>query len=312
MGVTPAKKDTYPLLAQKMAYINPEQVVDVAESVVKVQRDFGNRENRKRARMKYLIEEWGLPKFKAKVEEYYGSSLPEPHPSDVTGVDDHVGWHEQGDGKWFLGINVENGRVQDTEGVRLKTGLRKIIEKYRMDTRLTALQGVILCDIESDQREDIDAILKEHGIKAAGELTLARRYSIACPAYPTCGLAVTESERVMPDVMDDIETVLKEHGLIEEKIAVHMTGCPNGCARPYTPDIGLVGKSRNKYTVYVGGNPEGTQLGFIYRDQVPQEEIASTVTPLLAYFKSDRTNGESFGDFCQRKGLEDLQARAEG
>ena len=307
-GMTPAKKNTFPAVGQKMTFATPEQVIGVCEAVVKVQRDFGNREDRKQARMKYLIADWGLPKFKEKVEEYFGASLPDPHPTDITDVDDHMGWHEQGDGKLFLGINVENGRIKDEGDFRLKSALRAILNKYGMDTRLTALQGLLLCDIDPNDREDIDATLKEHGVPLADELTLARRYSIACPALPTCGLAVTESERVMPSVMDSIEAAMEETGLGGERITVHMTGCPNGCARPYTPDVGLVGKARGKYTVYLGGNPEGTRIGFIYKDMVPEEEIGSTLSPVLAQYKSSRQDNESFGDFCDRIGLEELGA----
>lgn len=311
MGMTPAAKKTYPAVARKMTFITPNQVLKVAEAIVKVQRDFGNREDRKVARLKYLLADWGLEKFKAKVEEYYGAALPEPRPEDVTDVDDHIGWHEQGDGKWFLGINVENGRIKDEGDMQLKSGLRAIVQKYRMPTRLTPLQGIILCDIEEDQRADVDRMLSVFGIKQADELSLVRRFSIACPALPTCGLSVTESERVMPGVIDEFEAELEKQGLAGERIAIHMTGCPNGCARPYTPDVGLVGKAKGCYTLYLGGNAEGTRLAYMYKDMVPLEEITSTVSPVLAYFKSERESGESFGDFCHRKGLEDVTAYAE-
>lgn len=307
-GMTPAKKDTFPAIGQKLTWVTPEQTVAVCEAIVKVQRDFGNRADRKFARMKYLIADWGLDRFKAKVEEYYGGSLPEPHPADITGVDDHIGWHEQGDGKLFLGINVDNGRIKNEGNLRLKSAIRAILARFPVQTRLTALQGMILCDIEPAQQNEIDAILREHGVAGADELTLARRYSIACPAFPTCGLAITESERVMPDVMTDIEAEMERRGIGGERIAVHMTGCPNGCARPYTPDVGLVGKARGKYTVYLGGNPEGTRLGFLFEDMVPQEEIGTLLGPLFARYKAGRTPGESFGDYCHRQGAEQLRS----
>ena len=306
MGCTPANKKTFPAIAYRFAYIRPDQVLGVAEAIVKVQRDNGNRADRKLARMKYLIANWGLEKFKAEVEKYYGEPLPAPHPTDVHNVDDHIGWHEQGDGKPFLGINVENGRIQDHEGVRMKTALRVLLKKYGMDTRLTALQGVILCDINPSDRGEIETLLKEHGVKLANELTLARRYSIACPAYPTCGLAVTESERVMPTVMDQIETELAKHGLINDRLAIHMTGCPNGCARPYNCDIGLVGKAKHKYTVFLGGNPQGARMSFLWQDMVPQDEIATRLSPLFGRYKAERSSQESFGDFCHRVGKEHL------
>jgi len=180
-GVTPSAKKTFPALAKRMAYITPEQVIPVAEAVVKVQRDFGNRADRKVARMKYLIANRGIDWFKGKVEEYFGSPLPEPHPADVTDVDDHLGWHEQGDGRLFLGVNIENGRIKDEGDVRIKSGLRAVLERFGMDTRLTALQSVILCDIKPSDREEIDSRLADHGIRPAGELSLIRRYSMACP-----------------------------------------------------------------------------------------------------------------------------------
>ena len=310
MGRTPSADKTFPAVAQRMAFVTPEQVVGVCEAVVKVQRDFGNREDRKRARMKYLIFDWGLPKFKQKVEEYYGAPLPDPHPSDVTGVDDHIGWHEQGDGKLFLGINIENGRIKDEGSLRIKSGLRAILAQFGMDTRLTALQSVILCDIDPADKATIDSMLTEYGMKKAEQLTLLRRYSIACPAFPTCGLSITESERALPGVIDVLEQEVARLGLQSEKIAVHMTGCPNGCARPYTPDIGLVGRAVGKYTMFLGGNAEGTRLGFIYKDMVPLEEITPTLSPLLLAYKTQRHDSESFGDFCHRQGLENLESLA--
>ena len=310
MGRTPSAEKTFAAVARRLTFVTPDQVVAVCEAIVKVQRDYGNREDRKRARMKYLIADWGLPKFKQMVEEYFGNSLPEPHPSDVTGVDDHIGWHEQGDGKLFLGINIENGRIKDEGDLRIKSGLRAILTRFGMDTRLTALQSVILCDIDPADRNTIDAMLTEYGIRKADELSLLRRYAIACPAFPTCGLSITESERALPGVIDTLEEEVARLGLQSDKIAVHMTGCPNGCARPYTPDIGLVGRAVGKYTMFLGGNPEGTRLGFIYKDMVPLEDITPTLTPLLLAYKGERQGSESFGDFCNRKGLAGLEAIA--
>lgn len=312
MGVTPSAKKTFPALAKPIAFATPDQAIPIGEAIVKVQRDFGNRADRKQARLKYLIANWGVPAFREKVAEYYGKPLPMPRGIEVTGVDDHIGWHEQGDGKWFLGVNVENGRIKDEGPLRIKTGLRAILSKYKMPTRLTALQGVILCDIDPKDRDDINAMLRAHGMKGADELTLLRRYSIACPAWPTCGLAVTESERALPGILDDMEAALSKFGLLSERISVHMTGCPNGCARPYTPDIGLVGKAAGeKYTLFLGGNVMGTRLAFIYRDFVEKDQITPTLVPLFAFYKAHRSGNESFGDFCHRQGVEVLQKFAD-
>lgn len=310
-GKTPANKKTYAAVAQKVTFVAPDQAIPMIEAVMSCWRDNGNREDRKQARIKYLLRDWGLDKFKTEVANYYGSELPEARPEDVNDVDDHMGWHQQGDGKWFLGVNVENGRIKDEGDLQLKSALRAVIPGRVPSIRLTAMQSILFCDVDSANRDEIDRILAEHGVKTADELTLVRRFSMACPALPTCGLSVTESERALPGVIDALEVELKKNGLNGERLAVHMTGCPNGCARPYTPDIGLVGKAKGKYTLYLGGNTLGSRVGFIYADLVPMEEIASRVSPLLGYFKAERTAGESFGDFCNRKGLEDLQAHGQ-
>lgn len=306
MGVTPANKKTFPALAKKLTFVTPDEVIPIAEAIVKVQREFGNRSDRKQARMKYLIARWGLERFAETVAEYYGRPLSEPRPEDPRATDDHMGWHEQGDGRWFLGIKIPNGRIQDTDAVRYKTGLRELCSRYRRELRLTAQQSLIVCDIEPAERADIDAILADHGIRPAEELTPIERLSIACPALPTCGLAVTESERVMPAVLEAIRNELAARGLEASELAVHMTGCPNGCARTYTSDIGLVGKARGKYTIYLGGNAVGTALGFVYQDLVPLEEIPARLAPVFDLYCAERQDGESFGDFCRRVGPERL------
>lgn len=308
MGRTPSAAKTFPALAKRMAFVPVEDVLNVAEAVVKVQRDFGNREDRKIARMKYLIADWGIEKFRATVEEYFGRPLADCEPDDVTGVYDHLGWNEQGDGRWCLGINIDSGRIRDSETLQLKTALRTVLTKFGMETRLTALQSLLLCDVRPEDREEVDQILAEHGVAPASELSLVRRYAMACPAFPMCGLAITESERILPDIVAQLEQVLAKLSLADQPVTLHMTGCPNGCARPYTPDIGLVGKAAGKYTIFLGGNPEGTRLGFIYRDMVPEPELISTIAPVLEQYKQQRTDGESFGDFCARMGQEQLAA----
>ncbi|MFK7776677.1 MAG: NADPH-dependent assimilatory sulfite reductase hemoprotein subunit [Gimesia sp.] len=310
MGVTPSNKKTYAAIAKPLGFVENDQVLAVAEAIVKVQRDFGNREDRKQARMKYLINNWGIEKFREKVAEYLGTPIIDPRPIEVTGVDDHMGWHDQGDGKLFLGVNIENGRIKDEGDLRIKSGLRKILETYQFNTRLTAKQSVIFCDIDPADRDTIDQILQNHGMKRADELTLIRRFSMSCPALPMCGLSVTESERVMPDLITEFEEELARQGLQDERITVNMTGCPNGCARPYIPDVGLVGKAVGKYTLFLGGNSLGNRLAFIYDDLVPLTEITSRLSPLLEYFKEERETDESFGDFCHRKGKESLQEKA--
>jgi sulfite reductase (ferredoxin) len=308
MGVTPSAKKTFPAVAKRMAFVRPDQVIDVATAVIKVQRDFGNRADRKVARLKYLIADWGLERFKAKVEEYYGQKLPDPHPQDVFDFDDHLGWHEQGDGRWFYGLNVENGRIADADDWRLKTALREICRTYRPGIRLTPHQSLLFTDVAEGDRAAIEDILRRHGVKLSHEISNARRWSMACVAWPTCGLSITEAERALPGLIDQVDIELARLGLSSETFTIRMTGCPNGCARPYNSDIGLVGKAAGKYTVLVGGRLLGDRLNFIYKDLVPAEEVVSTLVPLFVHFKHDRLDGETFGNFCHRLGAEALLA----
>lgn len=311
-GVTPSAKKTFPAVAQRMTFVTPEQAVDVATAVIMVQRDFGNRSDRKVARLKYLIADWGLPKFKAKVEEYYGQALPEPHPDDVRGFDDHLGWHEQGDGRWYYGLNVENGRIHDMGDFRLKSALVEICTRYAPNLRLTAHQSILFTDVSSDDRDGLEDALRRHGVRLSHEISPARRWSMACVAWPTCGLSITEAERALPGVIDELEIELARLGLSNETFTVRMTGCPNGCARPYNSDVGLVGRAAGKYTVFLGGRLLGDRLNFMYKDMVPGDDLVSTLVPPLVYFKQERHPGETFGDFCHRQGAAELLRWAEG
>jgi len=310
-GVTPAAAKTFPAVAKRMTYVPKDQVIKVCQAILEVQRDYGDRSDRKRARMKYVIADWGLEAFKAKVEEYFGSPLPVPHPEDVTGFDDHIGWYPQGDGRWFYGLNVENGRIKDEGDFRLKSALREICSTLKPAIRLTAHQSIMFCDLAEADKAVLEEILSRHGVPLSNQISAVRRWSMACPAMPTCGLAVTESERALPGMIDRLEAELARLGLPEEVFTVRMTGCPNGCARPYNSDVGLVGKTLGKYTVLVGGRLLGDRLNVIYKDLVPEDEVVPTLVPLLMYFKQDRRASETFGDFCHRKGVADLTAWAE-
>ena len=321
MGTTPSAQKTFPFVAVPLTYVARSEVLRIAEAVVKVQRDFGNRSDRKRARLKYVIYDWGIDAFREKVAEYFGAPLDPPRDLPVSEVDDHLGWHEQGDGNWFLGIPVENGRIKDDGSFRLMTGLRAYFERHGTPARLTCLQSIALSDIEPERREEVDAWLQEYGIASVEQISNVRRWSMACPALPTCGLAVTESERVLPSVMDRFEAAMAELGLQDERFTVHMTGCPNGCARPYNSDIGLVGRGASKnpdgspgpgtYTVLLGGRVQGDRLNEVYKDYVPLDQIVDTLTPVFGRFKAERQPGEAFGDYCHRVGVESLAAEAE-
>lgn len=310
-GVTPSAQKTFVAIAQPLGFVPPEKTVEAVQAIMKVQRDFGERSDRKVARMKYLIHNWGLERFKQKVEEYYGGEIAPPRPAPVTGHNDCMGWHEQGDGRWFYGLNVDNGRIKDEDGVDLKAALREVCGSLAPPLRLTPHQSIIFCDIEPEDREKLETIFRDHGVPLTEDFTNTRRWSMACPALPYCGLAITESERVMPDIMEALEKEVESLGLSGEVFTTRMTGCPNGCARPYNSDIGLVGKTKGKYTVLLGGRVEGDRLNFIYKDLVPMDEVVPTLAPVLGYFKEARRPNEAFGDFCSRVGKDELLARCD-
>ncbi|HMP05995.1 MAG TPA: NADPH-dependent assimilatory sulfite reductase hemoprotein subunit, partial [Lacipirellulaceae bacterium] len=222
-GTTPSADKTFPAVAQAMAYVAPSQVVDVAEAIIKVQRDFGNRSDRKIARMKYLIHNWGLPRFKQKVEEYFGGPLAPPRPVVVTEINDGMGWHAQGDGRYFYGLNIENGRIKDEGSFRLKTALREICRTLAPPLRLTPHQSVIFCDLKETDRARLTEILRRNGVPLTEDISAVRRYAMACPALPTCGLAVTESERILPSMIDQMGQSLAALGLGGEVFTTRMT-----------------------------------------------------------------------------------------
>ncbi len=308
MGTTPSAKKTFPALAKRMAFVTPDNACRVAEAVVKVQRDHGNRADRKTARMKYLIADRGLDWFRERVEEYYGEALQDCTEDDVYGFDDHMGWFEQGDGKYFYGWNVENGRLYDDQDRRWKTAIRQICTELSPGIHLTAHQSILFTNLAADARSRLETIIKENGLPLTEEVSTVRKWSMACVALPTCGLAVTESERVLPELMDQFEPELAKLGMDKEAFTVRMTGCPNGCARPYNADIGLVGKAKGRYTVFLGGQLLGKRLGSIYKDLVPFEDIVPTLVPVFKAFKLHRQEEEPFGDFCDRVGNEQLLA----
>ena len=308
LGATHGKGETFPRLAEPLAFVTPEELVEVSKAVIAVQRDYGNRTTRKRARLKYLIAERGLDWFREQVEAQLGRALTPPREVEVTGVHDHLGWHAQGDGRWFRGVWVENGRVGDRDGLQLRTGLRTIVERFRPDVHLTTQHNVLLVNLREEDKAEVDRLLAEHGVIPIEALTPTRRWGIACPALPTCGLAVAESERVHPELVTQLEGMLAELGIAQEDLTVRMTGCPNGCARPYTADLAFVGRSLGKYVVFVGGSFLGTRLATAYADLVPFDQLVPTVRPLFERYRDGRLPGERFGDFWNRVGIEPLQA----
>jgi sulfite reductase (NADPH) hemoprotein beta-component len=291
---------TFPRMADVIGFFTPEHIQTVAKAVLTIHRDFGDRTNRKHARLKYVLEDRGAAWFREEVQRRIEFPLEEPRPFQFTKQGDVFGWHKQLDGNDFVGLYVETGRIKDTPAYQLKTALRKIVEQYQPEVRLTPSQNLILANVSPPNRDAITKILADHGVPVENQSTIVRRASMACPALPTCGLALAEAERLLPDLLTRIEDLLREIGLAEQEIVIRMTGCPNGCARPYMAEIGFVGKSPNKYQIYLGGNHSSTRLNRLFKDNVQTAAIVDELRPVLTRYAGERMKGEGFGDFCER------------
>lgn len=308
LGRTHNKEDTFARKSDEIGYVAKEDIYDLVKAIVATQRDYGDRVNRRHARMKYLINDWGVAKFKAKVEEYFGKSIEPYRPLAPWQFKDYLGWHEQGDGKLFFGISVENGRIKDEGAFQLKTALREIVTQLNLPMYLTGNHNVIFSEIDPAQKETIESILVSHGVETNPEaIDTLTRYSMACPALPTCGLAVTESERALPGISDRIRQLLIKLGMPDEYFVIRMTGCPNGCARPYMAELGFVGSAPGNYQVWLGGTPNQTQLAQPYEQKMLVDDLEAFLEPIFVYFKRDRLPQESFGVFCDRVGFDAIR-----
>lgn len=301
MGMSHGNAQTFPRLADVIGFVRPENLEAASKAVLGVHREFGDRTNRKRARLKYVLEDRGVEWFRDQVEQRAGFKLEPARPFQFTRQGDMLGWHRQSDGNYFLGLFVENGRIKDAEGYRLMSGLRAVLEQFQpKEVRLTASQNLILVGVEPGQREGVDRLLAEHGVSTNNPFSATRLAAMACPALPTCGLALAESERALPEILTRVEQLLDEVGLKGDEIVIRMTGCPNGCARPYLAEIGFVGKAPNRYQLYLGGNEASTRLNWLHKDSVKSEDIVAELRPLLTRFRAERQAGERFGDYCHR------------
>ena len=303
LGMTHNTPKTYPRLATPILFAGPDELVEVSDAVVRLQRDHGDRSDRKHARLKYVVEEKGAAWVKQTLEGYLGRKMADPLPMPKFKVHDHKGWHEQGDGKWFLGVPVSSGRIIDRGEEKIRTGLKAVIEKYKMNLVLTADQNIILCDIATEQKPTIEALLRAHGVKLAEDLSAVYKDMLACVALPTCGKALAEAERIKLPFVEAIEQCLQKHALLDERIAIRIAGCPNGCSRPYVGDIGIVGRTPDHYALYIGGDFEGTRLNEKLFDKIPYANLPDVLEPMFALYKAEKNTGEGFGDFCHRVGL---------
>ncbi len=303
MGMSHGKEETFPRLAEVMGFCTPEQAVEVAEKVVLVQRDFGDRENRAHARLKYTIDDRGLDWFRSEVESRLGYQLGAPRAFHFDDNGDRYGWVEDANGNSHLTLFIQNGRVRDTGDLPYLTGLREIARIHTGDFRLTANQNLIVANVTPEQRPKIEALLAQHKISDHHNKSGLRLNSMACVALPTCGLSLAESERYLPDLVTALEDVIEAAGLRHDAITIRMTGCPNGCARPYIAEIGFVGRAPGKYNIYLGGGFTGNRLNKLYRNSVKAEEIVETLKPIIEQYARERNEGERFGDFVIRAGI---------
>ncbi len=305
-GMKHNKDTTYPRIATPLGYAATDDIVEACKAIIKFQRDYGDRSDRQHARLKYVVQEQGEDFAQEKIEGYYGKTFEPLKDLGALEIKDHLGWHEQGDGNWYLGVPVTSGRIRDTYDThRIRTAFRTIAEIHDLPMILMPTEDVILCDIHEDKKSDIEQILRNHNVELAEDHLPIELWAMSCVALPTCGKALTEGERARVPIIGTVSETLKKHGLEQERLAVRITGCPNGCSRPYVGDIGIVGRAPNIYAIYIGGDFEGTRLNYKVADMVKVDQIGNFLEPFFVAFKEERANdNEGFGDFCDRIGSE--------
>ncbi|ARS53693.1 NADPH-dependent assimilatory sulfite reductase hemoprotein subunit [Kushneria konosiri] len=308
MGSTHGEPDTYPRRGSIIGYCDVDQTVDVAEKVMLVQRDNGDRKNRKHARLKYTVDTMGTEGFRAELEKYLGYALGEERAFEFTTTGDILGWYQGEDGQWHFGLFVENGRIRDYAddnpihaGMQIMSGMREIARIHDGDIVLSCNQNLIITNVKPELREQIDSIIDRY--RMLKDVSPLRQHSIACVAFPTCGLAMAESERYLPTLLDKFDAIMKDAGLENDPIIVRMTGCPNGCGRPFMAEIGFVGKAIGRYNLYLGGDFTGTRLNKMYRENIDEKTILEELTPMIHRYAKERETGECFGDFVVRVGI---------
>ncbi len=297
LGSTHGKAETFPRMGDRIGFLPPDMAMAVLEAATALYRDYGDRTNRRHARLKYVLEDRGVEWFRDELGTRLGARLAPPVDAGEYGVSDHLGWERQKDGRWLVGIWVENGRVKDLPGYELKAALRRIVEQVAPELRLTAHHNIVLANIDKSAKPKVESLLAEYGLSTGnGTLSALRRYAMACPALPTCGLAVAESERYLPDLITELES----RGYGQDRVWIRMSGCPNACSRPPTAEIGLVGRSLGLYNVYVGGSFEGTRLARLYRPDVRSADLVDVLADTLDQWRAGRIRGEAFGDWAAR------------
>jgi len=301
MGRSHGNEQTYPRLADVIGFFTPDKIVDVAKAVLTIHRDFGDRTDRKHARLKYVVAERGVKFMQDEVNSRAGITLAPARPYQFTTTADLLDWRKAVDGSWFLGLFVESGRIKDAGGYKLKTALRHVADAFdKVEFRLTANQNIILANVSEEDKHPISMLLAAYGVKTEKQTSVLHAASMSCPSLPTCGLGLAESERMLPGLIDRIENLCAEVGLAGEEIIIRSTGCPNGCARPYMAEIAFVGKAPGRYQVWLGANATGTRLNRVWKDMMKEADIETEFRPVLSRFVKERNRGERFGDWCDR------------
>jgi sulfite reductase (NADPH) hemoprotein beta-component len=300
MAMSHGNEKTYPRLARLIGFCQPDQIVEVAEAIVTVQRDHGDRSNRKHARLKYTIDDYGIVWFRDETESRLGYRLDPIQAFTFENSQDRYGWVEGENGHRHLTLFIQNGRVRDDEESSLRTALREIARIHKGEFRLTPNQNLIIANVRDRDRKSIESILEHHRVVAAHNRSALRLNSMSCVALPTCSLALAESERVIPELITELERILAIHELEKDDITLRITGCPNGCARPHLAEIGIVGRAPGKYNLYLGGGFRGDRLGTLFQESLTLKEITDQLIPILGTYKKERQSNERFGDFCLR------------
>ena len=301
LGMSHGNAETFPRLADVLGFIPADKVNAVGEAVLTTQRDFGDRTNRKHARLKYTIQDRGIDWFRGEVEKRTGLKFEPARPYAFTTIEDPHGWHECADGTWFYGLHILSGRIKDVEGWPMKTALREIARIHEGDFRLTPSQNLTISGVSAAKKAEINAILEKHGLSNENNRSSLRLNALSCVALPTCGLALAESERDLPSILGKFETVLDEAGLRDNAISLRITGCPNGCARPYLAEIGFVGKAPGKYALYLGAKYNGTRLNRLFSPSITIDDAVTRLAPIIKRYAKERRDDEGFGDFCDRE-----------
>ncbi|MFV0414850.1 MAG: NADPH-dependent assimilatory sulfite reductase hemoprotein subunit [Chthoniobacterales bacterium] len=299
-GMNHGNPATYPRQGDILGFIPVDKMIPVAEAVLTTQRDYGDRTNRKHARLKYTIDDRGLDWFRSEVEKRAGITFAPARPFEFTTIQDPHGWHECADGTWFYGLHILSGRVKDVPGWPMKTALREIAQVHTGDFRLTPWQNLMVSGVRTEDKAAIDAILEKHGLTKENLQTGLRLNALSCVALPTCGLALAESERVLPEILEKLESILEEAGLRDDAISIRVTGCPNGCARPYLAEIALVGRAPRKYALFLGARYNGTRLNRLVAPSLTIDDAIAMLEPIIKRYAIEREDGEGFGDFCDR------------